>query len=177
MRLDWAPAAFALSCAERMEFFVYSRGAVERIAPHDVGHIIISVTSSLDDQARLSPGAHCLEVVRLSFADQDAASPDHPERVVFSRDHARAIWAAIVAHRERLVRLVVHCDAGVSRSPAIAAGIARALGEDDGRFFKRYAPNTLVYRTVIETFHDEFSMRFGRGPGGARPGRPISNLE
>ncbi|MDI3282146.1 hypothetical protein [Polyangium sp. 15x6] len=42
-----------------MEIFVYSRGAVERVAPHDVPHVIISISSSEDDQARIPASPHC----------------------------------------------------------------------------------------------------------------------
>jgi predicted protein tyrosine phosphatase len=45
----------------------------------------------------------------------------------------------------------VHCDAGVSRSPAVAAALARVLKGDDAEYFAgRYRPNTRVYRMLLE---------------------------
>jgi hypothetical protein len=35
------------------DLFVYSRAAIERIAPHEAPHVVISITSSPDDTARI----------------------------------------------------------------------------------------------------------------------------
>jgi predicted protein tyrosine phosphatase len=139
-----------------MEFFVYSRGAIERVAPHDVPHAIISITSTPDDVARLPGTESCRGVLRLAFLDVDAA-PGGDDTGLFSRDQARAVCDFIDMHRAHLVRLIVHCDAGISRSPAIAAGIAVCLGQSDEEFFRRYQPNRRVYRMVI----DEWRRRRG----------------
>ena len=46
----------------------------------------------------------------------------------------------------------MHCDAGKSRSPAVAAALARVLDGDDAHFFGgRYTPNMRVYRTLLES--------------------------
>lgn len=46
------------------------------------------------------------------------------------------------------------CDAGYSRSPAVAAAIAKAFGVDDEEYFSggRYCPNRHVYRTTLNEF-------------------------
>jgi hypothetical protein len=43
----------------------------------------------------------------------------------------------------------VHCELGMSRSPAVAAAICLGLGEDSTRFFEEYQPNQFVYRLVL----------------------------
>jgi len=49
-------------------------------------------------------------------------------------------------------RIIVQCDAGLSRSPAVGAALARVLNGDDAEFFGgRYRPNMRVYRTLLET--------------------------
>jgi len=143
-----------------MEYFVYSRHAIEALPPHDVPHVIISITTRADDVARIKTGPSCLGVLRLVFVDQDTASPEHPERPLFTRAHARQIWELLRAHHGRARRVVAHCDVGFSRSPAVAAAIASALGDGDAQFFRRYRPNMLVYRTLLETFHDEYAPYF-----------------
>lgn len=133
-----------------MDIFVYSRRALEAVRPHEVAHIVISVTSAPDDIARLRHNDECRGVLRLSFPDADVASEQFPEAVLFSAEHARAIWDFVLEHRDA-ARLVVHCDAGVSRSPAIAAAVARVLTGDDAEYFVgRYRPNMRVYRTLLE---------------------------
>lgn len=110
-----------------MEIFVYSRGAVERAAPHDVPHVIVSITSSEDDQARIPASPHCRALLRLVFVDADEKSESISEESLFSRAHARAIWSLLEEHLPHIERFVVHCDAGMCRSPAVAAAIAKVL--------------------------------------------------
>ena len=47
------------------------------------------------------------------------------------------------------------CDEGVSRSPAICAGLLKCSGRDDDYIWKDpgYRPNVLVYRKVLEYFY------------------------
>lgn len=50
--------------------------------------------------------------------------------VAFSRDHARVIidWVEALHQESDEVHLIVHCDAGLSRSPAVGLFIAEHLG-------------------------------------------------
>jgi predicted protein tyrosine phosphatase len=135
-----------------MEIFVYSRHALEAARPHEVPHVIISITSSPDDVAYLRANETCRDVLRLSFPDAEAPSDRFREEDLFSPAHAAQIWNFVQQHRSRVERIVVHCDAGVSRSPAVGAAIARALNGDDAEFFGgRYTPNMRVYRTLLRT--------------------------
>ena len=99
-----------------MELFVYSRPAIERVPAHDVPHVVISITSSPDDVARIPASPQQLGTLRLSFADVDHDAD--PALTSFDGTHADAIAAFVRAHRDRVQRIVVHCDAGLSRSPA-----------------------------------------------------------
>lgn len=92
-----------------------------------------------------------------SFADADA--PSDPRLVLFDRERAITIRDFVLAHRDRAERIVVHCDAGLSRSPAVAAAITKALGGDDAPWFKRYRPNALVYRKLVEVCSPSWSER------------------
>ncbi|NCC71057.1 hypothetical protein EOM09_05740 [bacterium] len=49
--------------------------------------------------------------------------------------------------------LLVHCDAGISRSAGIGAAIAKISFDDDFLFFKRLAPNRFVYKTILEQYY------------------------
>jgi predicted protein tyrosine phosphatase len=134
-----------------MEIYVYSRQALEAAAPHEVPHIVISITSSPGDQARLRNNGARLGVLRLSFPDVEVASELHPEGELFSREHAAQVWRFVEEHRSKMERIIVHCDAGKSRSPAVAAALARILDGDDAAYFGgRYVPNMRVYRLLLE---------------------------
>jgi len=152
------PVRLVFGCALRyqipVKIFVYSRGAIERVPPHDVPHVMVSITSSDADQARIPPSPHCRALLRLSFADADAPTTAIPEQALFSRAHARAIWDLVEEHLPHIERFIVHCDAGMCRSPAVAAAIAKVLEGDDTAYFRRYRPNMRVYRTMLETYYD-----------------------
>jgi predicted protein tyrosine phosphatase len=134
-----------------MDVWVYSRAAIERVPPHDVPHVVISITSTPSDVAAIPASPSLLGILRLSFADIEEPEPD-ADLVLFDAEHARAIHGFVTKHRASVERIVVHCDAGVSRSPAVAAAITRALGGDDADFFVRYRPNRRVYRGVLAAF-------------------------
>jgi predicted protein tyrosine phosphatase len=138
------------------EFYIYSRDAIEAIAPHDVPHIIVSIRTPEDPKPVVLPiNEHTLKIVPLQFHDLNDAAMIHVEikeqyeAECFQPKHARQILAAVKAYPEAKA-LVVHCDAGLSRSPAVAAALSKILVGDDTYFFKRYLPNSRVYRTILE---------------------------
>jgi predicted protein tyrosine phosphatase len=136
-----------------MELFVYSRAAIERVPPHDAAHIIISITTTPDDAARLPDAPACVAIHRAAFLDADAIG-EGAEGILFSEAHARALATFVLEHWSRVDRIVLHCDAGLSRSPAVAAAISRAMLGDDAEYFRRYRPNMRVYRLLLEAFWD-----------------------
>jgi predicted protein tyrosine phosphatase len=126
-----------------VELFVYSRAAVERVAAHDVPHWIVSITSSVEDRARIPTNGHTLEVVRVTFLEVGAGEPG-----AMTDDDARSIVDVFRRHRAVAERVVLHCDAGVSRSPGVAIALARLAGVDESALAKRYRPNAHVITTM-----------------------------
>ena len=103
-----------------------------------------------------------VDLLQVAFFDLDRMPDisDTEEIVLFNEDHARQIWEFVDAVWDRVDLLLVHCLAGVARSPAVAAAIARVKYGDDKLYFKCYIPNSLVYRTMVEyslrnNMHDE----------------------
>jgi predicted protein tyrosine phosphatase len=143
-----------------MEFFVYSRPAVEMILPFDAPHVFISITTPNDpDPAKLPENEHTRGVLRLSFSDidQEFRSPlgEDPDdtRVLFSSEHGRQVIDFIEERWEHIQVVIVHCDAGMSRSPAVAAALEKLFNQDDALYFKRYHPNMRVYRGILSAFY------------------------
>ena len=63
------------------------------------------------------------------------------------------VWQFVEERREAGEDyFVVHCDAGVSRSPAVAAAISLALTENVGNFFEDFVPNLYVFGKMMEYF-------------------------
>jgi predicted protein tyrosine phosphatase len=63
--------------------------------------------------------------------------------------HANAIWDFVDEHCSEVQTLIVHCNAGHSRSPAVAAAICKVLGGKDRRFFRGKEPNMHVYGLMV----------------------------
>lgn len=81
-----------------VEWFVYGRAAIERVAPHDVPHVVVSITSAADDVARIPRSGACRGIPRLMFADIDVAVPGV---TLFSVKHAAEILDFVFGHTPR----------------------------------------------------------------------------
>lgn len=148
-----------------MQFFVYSRGAIEAIQPFEEPHAFISiVTPPADtDFPKLPLNDKTFETLRLVFDDVDRLRLE--DDVLFTVDQAHSVWTFVLAAQKAGVEtFVLHCDAGQCRSPAVAAAISKVFTGDDSSFFKRYRPNMLVFRTLLDTWYDDFEVEAEETP-------------
>jgi predicted protein tyrosine phosphatase len=104
------------------DFVVLSREDAERYEPRE-REICISIADPDAEPAQLS--SDFVAVLNLSFTD--IIERGEPSDVLFSEDHARAIREFIDAWPDAK-RIVVHCHAGVSRSPGVALGLCDIRG-------------------------------------------------
>jgi predicted protein tyrosine phosphatase len=104
------------------EFVVLSREEAERYEPGD-REICISIADPDADPARLS--GDFAAVLRLNFTD--ILEQGDPSDVLFSDEHAEAITRFIDTWPDAK-RIVVHCHAGMSRSPGVALGLCDMRG-------------------------------------------------
>lgn len=79
-----------------------------------------------------------------SFREAVGRSPEY-----FREEWAEEILSLVDGYGRNLDTLIVQCEAGVSRSAAIAAGLCVYTGKSDSRFFRDKVPNRFVYRTMI----------------------------
>ena len=151
-----------------MEFFVYSRAMIEAITPHEVGHLIISIRTPGDPkEVRLPTNALTRGVLHLQFHDIDSYPADveeilfaeepHLKKAVFTDEMADQVLDFIDKHftfaAYPVERIIVHCDAGISRSAAVAAALCKSVfADDDDPFFRRYHPNRRVYRAILNAY-------------------------
>jgi predicted protein tyrosine phosphatase len=71
---------------------------------------------------------------------------------IFDMDHANAIKNFVEHTLDVVDFFIIHCDAGMSRSPAVAAALSLVFNGDDSEFFKGKTPNRTVYRRMLEAF-------------------------
>ena len=74
----------------------------------------------------------------LMFDDIDASEPIGGLKPM-SKNDAKHIVDAFLHYSDTVSQIIVHCDAGYSRSPAVAAALTKALGESDDQYLPQYA--------------------------------------
>jgi len=134
----------------------------------DEPHVFVSIRGPDGEPAPLPDNPNRLALLRLSFHDLEGTASDlrHAainDPVLFSPEQASQVVDLVQAHPEAQC-LVVNCEAGVSRSAAIAAAVARVKNEDDEEFFARYFPNRRVYGMLIKEFARRGLYPPTRGP-------------
>ena len=48
--------------------------------------------------------------------------------------------------------IVVHCEAGISRSAGVAGALSLIMNGTDEYYFKKYLPNMFVYRKILNAY-------------------------
>ena len=97
----------------------------------------------------------------LQLAFLDVCNPDTllhsilPGKI-FDRSHARQILDFANLYWPRASSFLIHCEAGLSRSPAVAAALLYIhYGRgSDAWYFNTKTPNMLVYRTILKEYYD-----------------------
>lgn len=96
-----------------------------------------------------------VDLLRLHFWDIANPSPNMIESgdsKLFSRAQAEKLIEFVDRVWEKSEVLLVHCEAGLSRSPAIAAAITCMKLNKEGveKYFSKYMPNGFVFKTLLE---------------------------
>lgn len=105
----------------------------------------ISITSG-HEHPELSE-ANRVGLLRLVF--DDITQPDTPKS--FTPALAAEILDFVASVWDNADAFLIHCDVGLSRSPAVAAALSRIYYSDDGPWVELDFPNPLVYKLLVET--------------------------
>jgi predicted protein tyrosine phosphatase len=129
-RFEGNPYSFAVMSRKKAELFTT-----------DEPHVTLSMTSPRQmSPAELPELPARRGLLRLSFDDYDYEARqvpmtdlrgDGPEPHFFSRENALEIRDFVSAHREHVRFIVCHCQAGLSRSPAVAGALSTWLNGND----------------------------------------------
>jgi predicted protein tyrosine phosphatase len=131
------------------EFVVLSREEAERYEPGE-REVCISIADPDTDPARLS--RRFAAVLRLNFTD--VVEAEDPSDVIFSDHHARAIRDFIDSWPDA-ARIVVHCHAGMSRSPGVALGLCDIRGWATAELERSHPGWNRLVRTALAANLDE----------------------
>ena len=106
--------------------------------------------------AAIISSSEYLDVSKISipFAYADYMDFDYESPRSFTELQASEFAEFIKSMKHNVTDLFVCCDAGESRSPAIAAAIHRWLGQNDHIIWKnpKYHPNILCFKRMLEAF-------------------------
>lgn len=111
-------------------------------------------------------------LLNMAFEDIEFPRPTTPPELIFDRAKAQQILDFVAKMWPQVECFLVHCHAGMSRSPAVAAAIEHIYHGPgaDNWWFERKTPNMNVYRTILKTHYEPFTgtvMPPVAGPGAA----------
>jgi len=149
--------------SSEVEIVVMNRDMIEKYE-EEKDHIVISIHDPYDTPAKMPKNESRLDTLHLKFHDWDdqakfklqhefSNSPTAKKMVFVSKADARKIVKFVRFYDGTVDKIICQCDAGISRSSAVAAALAHCLGEDDEVFFKRYIPNRRVYRLILDEWY------------------------
>ena len=125
------------------EFVVLSREEAELYEPRGK-EICISISDPDASPARVS--SRFAAVLRLNF--DDVIERGEPSDILFAEDHAREIRKFLDAW-PKAERVMVHCNAGVSRSPGVALGLCDIRGWATAALERSHPGWNRLVRSVI----------------------------
>ena len=140
-----------------MVIVVLDRARAEKLIPTEKC-AIISITDTEDDIVKFVYDNNIKGVLRLNFLDEDNVGY-YKHRVsskyrLFGVSDAIKILDFVDSIKDSIDILYIHCTAGISRSPAIAAALCDIYDIDsDINWFFMYTPNVFIYRKLLNIYH------------------------
>ena len=148
-----------LSKEDKNRFKIMSRKSCERYntQTHQKDAIVISIKSSWD---KIMPKIECNDknrikaILFLSFDDVEKEDCDDKEFCMTFED-GKKIANFINEWYDKVDRIIIHCDGGVSRSAGVCAGIMRVKLGDDYPVFgnTKKHPNMTCYLRTLKAFN------------------------
>ena len=130
-------------------------------------HAVISITDPTSENANLKPNPNRIGTLFLKFYDIDVLQPVYEEHIeeiydeysdgLFNKDQAALILDFVDGIRDKVKNILIHCDAGISRSAGVGAALSLIINGSDKEVFndRRYLPNMFVYRTILNLWQDK----------------------
>jgi len=112
-------------------------------------HIVISISGSDDEETILPPNINRLNQLFLKFDDVEDIND---EFTYFNRGLAQEIIDFVEKFCNQISLIVVQCQAGLSRSVAVASALSKIINNADDMIFTHGIPNMFVYTTILDLF-------------------------
>lgn len=134
-----------------LQLIVTDRDSIEAGIAVRTRYVVISIHDSRSKKPKVRRQAGLKDVLFLKFDDAEPSKlMELPANIkLMTPAHAKAVWDFLALHQKAIGTIVVHCEQGMSRSPAVAAAIAKKLGLDETRFWNEHQPNRYVYEMML----------------------------
>jgi predicted protein tyrosine phosphatase len=134
------------------KIMVMSRKETENIDIDGMSCAIISINDNNSKMPNIK--RHQLKgLITLFFDDVER---DEYKYFAISKNQSAAIVNFVNKFWNNVELLIVHCEAGISRSSGVAAAILKYKTGDDSFIFenKSYVPNMKCYRMILDEFYN-----------------------
>jgi len=146
-----------------MNFLILNRSMAE-IYSYEEPHIYISITDPESRFPVLKDNPNRLKTLWIKFDDvDDKINTVNGKRLpkLFEVDHAEIILNFVEKFKNDVGTIITQCDGGISRSSATAGALSVIYNgsKSDNWIFKsrQYYPNMLVYRTLLDTYFNNYT--------------------
>lgn len=105
-------------------------------------------TSKYDYVLELNFDDDTFKDIQCLYSDEKSDDPN-----IFNEDMAKSVWVFVDKIKYKVQNLTIHCNLGLSRSPAIAESIYEVLKPHITCFeYKSYAPNKYVIEIMRKAY-------------------------
>lgn len=150
-----------------MYFTVINRSLASKPETYDVievPYLVISISSHEEPTVAIPSNDNCVDKLFLKFDDvsyETQKTLAYYDSVAYSmiKEDAIKILDFVFKYKDDVNDIIVHCEAGISRSPAIAVALSEILnGKDQERYIQSlnglsYA-NLLVRDLILQEYQD-----------------------
>lgn len=124
------------------------------LAFHDVDERCLQISATVD--CDVCGGSGYIEEYRhIENGRCFKCNRDGLDIKLFSKKNARDILNFIKEYKNDIDLIAINCEAGISRSAGIAGALSKIYNNDDSYFFKKYLPNSLVYRLILNEYYED----------------------
>ena len=117
-----------------MEFKIINHGQAQYIEINKP-YIVISITEKNVKSAQYIPDSYCQGILFMKFHDVDSEESNDIQYLdAITKEQSQQIIQFVVLMEPSIDLIVCQCMAGISRSSAVAAGLAKILNGDDSYF-------------------------------------------
>ncbi len=131
-----------------MNFMVLSRDEIEEGIVVRTPYLVISIYDSNSKPATLIRGSGFVDALFVQFDDTDPKYSFGKRPMTLKQ--GKRIWDFVQSHQNQVGTIVIHCLAGMSRSPAIALALSEKLEVESSYWRQTFNCNEHVYQTMTQ---------------------------